>query len=373
MHGLVIIDSDHPLVRQNRCFDQKYEYLGFGYAVYVRLAREAKQREFEIATADVYLENEKHSLTKVICLTDMVTQFTERLITRGVQPAICISMESPLIARKFYHNLEKYAGRFHHNFQFRGTQERLATSKTVFHPIIFPMDSRIPLILKTWNNRSYLIMVNSNKRATFNKWDNIKNIAHSTISQIYFLALKTFDPWMRIHEIYIDRIKAIQYFSTFPDFSLYGYGWEVPIRGLGKAYRMAAKIPYKGVISDDVRSKREVMSGFKFCLCFENCIFPGYITEKIFDCFLAGCIPVYFGAPDITDFVPPETFIDYRHFRNYSDLDKFLRGMTESDAGQYLNAASEFLASPEFDKFTVDYFVNDILKIIELEFSENIQ
>lgn len=371
MHGLVIIDSDHPLVRQNHCFDPKYEYVGFGSSINVRLAREAERRELGIVTADVYLGSKDRSSTNAVCLTEMVTQFTERLLACGVRPAICVSLESPLIARKFYHNLEKYAGRFHHNFLFRGTQERLATSKAVFHPIIFPMDSRIPLILKTWSNRNNLIMVNSNKRATFNKWDSLKNIAHSTISQIYFLTSKTFDPWMRIHEIYIDRIKAIHYFSTFPDFSLYGYGWDVPIWGLGKAFRMAAKIPYKGVISADVRSKREVISNFKFCLCFENCIFPGYITEKIFDCFLAGCIPVYFGAPDITDFVPSETFIDYRHFGNYSDLDKFLRGMTESDAGQYLNAASEFLASPEFDKFTVDYFVNDILKVIELEFSEN--
>ncbi|MCX6252915.1 MAG: glycosyltransferase family 10 [Bacteroidia bacterium] len=365
--GLIVVDSYHPMVRQNRCFDPEYEYMGPGYAFNVRLAREAKKRDLEIVTADVYLENEERPSKKVVCLTDMVTQFTERLLAFGVQPAICFSFEPPLIARKFYHNMAKFAGRFHHNFQFRGTQERLAGSKTVFHPVVFPIDSRIPQILTAWNNRNYLIMVNSNKRATFNKWDNLRNIVHSTISHICFLALKITDPWMRIREIYVDRVKAIHHFSTYPDFSLYGYGWEKSIHGFGNTYQLAVRKSYNGVISSDVRIKREVMGGFKFSLCFENCIFPGYITEKIFDSFLAGCIPVYFGAPDITDFVPSETFIDFRLFGNYSDLDRFLRGMTESDANRYLDAAREFLAGKAFDKFTVDHFVNDILNVIEQE------
>ena len=93
------------------------------------------------------------------------------------------------------------------------------------------------------------------------------------------------------------------------------------------------------------------------------------MTEKIFDCLLSGCIPVYFGAPDIADFVPPQTFVDYRQFGNYSDLDRFLRGMTESESHHYLDAAQNFIASPAFDKFTVDYFIDDVLNVMEQEFN----
>ena len=32
---------------------------------------------------------------------------------------------------------------------------------------------------------------------------------------------------------------------------------------------------------------------------------PGYITEKIFDCFLARSVPVYWGPGNIADHVPP--------------------------------------------------------------------
>ena len=282
-----------------------------------------------------------------------------------------MSLESPLIAWKFYHNIAHYAGRFHHNYQFLGTRERLVGTGTVFHPIVFPMETRVPLALQPWNKRGYLILVNSNKRAFFQKMGNIKEIARSILSQMRFHVFKVIDPWMRIREIYFDRIMAIYYFSRKDDFSLYGVGWDQPIQGFSRNYHNAALKAYKGSIPSDVRRKREVMSRFKFAICFENCAFPGYVTEKIFDCFLAGCIPVYFGAPDISDFVPSSAFIDYRRFGNYANLDGFLRGMTESEALKYLEAAREFLASPAFDKFTVDYLVNDMLNVIEKEFDIN--
>jgi hypothetical protein len=369
LRGVIVIDSDNPLVRQNECFDPKYEYYGFGSSINVRLAREAAKRDLGIMTADVYLQSEQRQ-DKAICLTEMVSRLTDRLLESDIRPSICYSLESPLIARKYYHRLAKYAGRYHHNFQFRGTGERLENTGTVFHPVTFPMESRKPLALKEWEGRDYLIMVNSNKRATFTRWDSMLNIAHSAISHLYFLVLKATDPWMRIPEIYVDRIEAMKYFSAFTDFSLYGYGWENPVQGFGKTYQQAALRSYRGVISSDIRDKREKMSGFKFSLCFENCIFPGYITEKIFDCFLAGCIPVYFGAPDITDFVPAGSFIDFRQFPDFGELDKFLRGMTWSDAKGYLDTAHDFLAGSSFDRFTVDHFVNDLITVIEQEIND---
>jgi hypothetical protein len=230
------------------------------------------------------------------------------------------------------------------------------------------METRVPLSPRSWDKRGYLILVNSNKRAFSQKMGNIKEVARSALAQARLWAFKVIDPWMRIREIYVDRVEAIHHFSSHSDFSLYGIGWEQTIQGFGSDYHKAALKVYKGSIPADVRSKREVMNSFKFALCFENCAFPGYVTEKIFDCFLAGCIPVYFGAPDIADFVPSETFVDYRRIENYSNLDQFLCGMTESEAGHYLEAAQDFLASPAFEKYTVDFFVNDVLNVIEQEF-----
>ena len=42
-------------------------------------------------------------------------------------------------------------------------------------------------------------------------------------------------------------------------------------------------------------NKNEYLKEFKFNICAENTISDGYITEKIFDAFSSGCIPIYSG------------------------------------------------------------------------------
>ncbi|CAI5504348.1 unnamed protein product [Closterium sp. Naga37s-1] len=52
------------------------------------------------------------------------------------------------------------------------------------------------------------------------------------------------------------------------------------------------------------------MSHYKFILSTENTHVPGYVTEKALEPLEAGTVPVYYGAPDIHHFMPPESFID---------------------------------------------------------------
>lgn len=46
-----------------------------------------------------------------------------------------------------------------------------------------------------------------------------------------------------------------------------------------------------------------VYSQYKFVICFENSKTDGYVTEKIFNVFLSGAIPIYDGAPNIGDYI----------------------------------------------------------------------
>lgn len=45
-----------------------------------------------------------------------------------------------------------------------------------------------------------------------------------------------------------------------------------------------------------VHSKRHYMAGFKFNIAYENTMVPGYITEKLADCFISGVVPIYRGS-----------------------------------------------------------------------------
>ena len=42
----------------------------------------------------------------------------------------------------------------------------------------------------------------------------------------------------------------------------------------------------------------DIMKNYTFCLIIENCDASGYISEKIYDAFSAGCIPLYYGNSD---------------------------------------------------------------------------
>lgn len=364
MKKLIVFDSNHPLAVNNRCFDPIYADQGSGYFFWSALNNEAAKNNIKCVTGDIFLSQPLNKNEKAFSVSEMHTSNTNNILKKGAVPAICFSLESPLIARNFYHSIEKYSGRFLHSFQFGGTKSRLEKTKTKFHTIHFPVNSRTVKKGISWNEKKYLVIINSNKRAAHVNYGGIKNSIRSLASQLKFSALKLIDPWMRIREIYLDRIVAIEYFSAHDDFFLFGNGWDDNISGFGNEFTKAVKKAWKGPLGTETETKLNTMHQFKFSICFENCNFPGYITEKIFDSFLSGCIPVYYGAPDITNFIPEETFIDYRKFKSMGELDSYLKNMREEKAQGYLKAAKNFLSSTAFDKFHVNNIVGEMVKNI---------
>lgn len=124
--------------------------------------------------------------------------------------------------------------------------------------------------------------------------------------------------------------------------------------------------PFYGGIVPGIHSgkeKVEILSCYRFYLCFENTSAPGYISEKIFNCFTAGCIPVYLGAPNVTTYIPQDCFIDYRKFRSNEELYHFLRTMPEAVFNNYLLRIREYMESPKSYCFTTDYFDELICQI----------
>ncbi len=177
-------------------------------------------------------------------------------------------------------------------------------------------------------------------------------------------------------ELYTERVKAIRWFEeNHPeDFDLYGIDWDkYYFKGiLSKLNRfntlrkvLKPKYPsYKGPI----KSKKEIYKKYKFAICYENARdIPGYITEKIFDCFFAGCVPIYWGAPNVTDHIPVDTFIDRRNFKTHEELYQYLKNMSDEEYMGYLDAIEGFIKSDKIYPFSADYFtkkiINNIIRI----------
>jgi hypothetical protein len=77
----------------------------------------------------------------------------------------------------------------------------------------------------------------------------------------------------------------------------------------------------------------------------------GYVTEKIFDCFYAGTIPIYLGAKDITNLIPPTTFIDCRKFQSWKDVHDYLIKMPALEIQSIREAGREFIQSEQGLKY----------------------
>jgi len=174
-------------------------------------------------------------------------------------------------------------------------------------------------------------------------------------------------------ELYTERIKAIRWFEqNHPeDFDLYGIGWDkYNFNGmLSRLNRFDAlrkilkpRYPsYKG----SIESKKEVYKKYKFAICYENARdIPGYITEKIFDCFFAGCMPIYWGAPNVTDHIPKNTFIDRRKFKTYEELYNYLKNMSDEEYISYLDAIKSFIKSDKIYTFSAEYFAETLTQVI---------
>jgi hypothetical protein len=161
-------------------------------------------------------------------------------------------------------------------------------------------------------------------------------------------------------ERYSARANLIRAFSVRDDFDLYGEGWQERHPAMDAQAYEAARRVYRG----PVRDKLGLLARYRFALAVENTRFRGYITEKLFDPMYARCIPVYVGAPDVAQFVPPAAFVDAGQFPTYAALEQFLRAMTEEEAVRYIDAAHQFLASPAFEQFCADHFARDLVDAV---------
>ena len=177
--------------------------------------------------------------------------------------------------------------------------------------------------------------------------------------------------------LYPERVSAIRWFESHApqDFDLYGVDWDIPEVHSGivgkferRFWRMLSRFvtlrpfsSYRGKLAH----KRDALIKTRFAICYENVRdLPGYITEKIFDCFFAGCIPVYWGASNIADHVPADCFIDRRKFNTTEEVYKFLKNITEHEFKKYQQRIANFLQSEAAYPFSSECFAETIVNTI---------
>lgn len=177
--------------------------------------------------------------------------------------------------------------------------------------------------------------------------------------------------------LYLERVKTIRWFEQNAplDFDLYGTGWDMPALNLGiigkfelrlwRILNLALKLTPFPSYRGRVTNKRQILEKTRYAICYENVRdLPGYITEKIFDCFFSGCIPVYWGASNITDYIPADCFIDRRQFVDTEALYIHIKKITEEEFIGYQERIAKFLQSDTAYQFSSEFFAETIANTI---------
>jgi hypothetical protein len=276
-----------------------------------------------------------------------------------------IGMECPIVEPRHYREFPKMAKVFRHILTWSDSESLLHFTGEPVRCERFQWPQSYDAVHEQlWNrrDRGFLVMINANK-----------------LPRVYW------------QELYTARLRAVEFFHRYGEIDLYGPGWErmpsrvgasivpMPVRRLYRQtgaelalwrlkQRVAPNVLYTAAATAHrgiAKSKAETLSRYRFALCFENMRIKGWITEKIFDCFFAGTVPVYWGAPDVGEFIPREAFIDMCAFEDFAELREFLHTLTTEDIDRYRQAARAYIESAAFDPFRRSTFVNLFRSLVQ--------
>ena len=112
---------------------------------------------------------------------------------------------------------------------------------------------------------------------------------------------------------------------------------------LSKYKQVASGGKYANNVGGPVANKRDFISKYLFNIAFENSSFPGYTTEKIAEPWVEGCIPIYWGDPEVTRDINPDCFINMHDFDCFDTAIVYIK---EVDASPELQ--TKYLSAPFF-------------------------
>lgn len=346
----------------DRLFNEEYDGPTGDHllAPYVYLRRYFRELGVEVRTAD-FLPTAVNDHQNIYVSMGRLDSYREVAKRGDTVVSAYFAMECPIVEPLMYKSLSRATKVFRRIYSWSDcdTLRRFVGSPLRVEKFFWPQ-SFDDVHEDFWRqrDRKFLVMINANK-----------------LPRVYF------------EELYTERMRAVEYFDRYNEVDLYGKGWDQPSMRVGRTrlpytlvrlqnnikekwdkvcpdpLLVSARKAYRG----QAKSKSQTLAQYKFALCFENAKLTGWITEKIFDCFFAGAIPVYWGAPDIASHIPEECFIDMRRFRDYGELRQCLKSMSEREIDDYKESARKFLRSEQFIPFSKRNFASLFRGIVEAD------
>ena len=80
---------------------------------------------------------------------------------------------------------------------------------------------------------------------------------------------------------------------------------------------------------------------------------------------VCGCIPIYYGAKNIEEYINDNCYIDYRKFTSIKELENFCLNLDINEIKEYQFNILNFINSKKVEKFKDEYFSKTILNLFK--------
>ena len=122
----------------------------------------------------------------------------------------------------------------------------------------------------------------------------------------------------------LHRIHAVDALSQLGSVDVYGAIADRPVRA----------------------SKFELLKRYRFNICFENSIYPGYYTEKAVHAWISGCVPLYYADPWYRSDFNPRALVNRIDFATLEDFVKHVAAIEASKDAQAEIVSQPLLLKP---------------------------
>ena len=122
------------------------------------------------------------------------------------------------------------------------------------------------------------------------------------------------------------------------------------VHGYGRVFGK----PYDGC-------KIELLKNYRWNICFENSITDGYVTEKLLEAKVAGCIPIYYGPYYANRDFNENCYINYLDFANSEELYKKIVEI-DKDPVKFRELAQEPLFNKKPNLNSLEEFLRNIIR-----------
>lgn len=101
--------------------------------------------------------------------------------------------------------------------------------------------------------------------------------------------------------------------------------------------------------------KHDLLKNYRYNICFENSIYPGYCTEKLLQAKVAGCVPIYYGCKESENDFNEKCYLNLINYSMEEFIEKIIK--IDDNKDEFIQIASEPLFSKKPDlNFLYDFF-----------------